>query len=332
VSVTPSDNRLARLLIVDDDPGTIRLLAKMLQGFGEIFFATSGEAAISMIAEKHPDIVLLDAEMPGLNGFETCVAIKVDLNYDDLPILFVTAYTDVDSEIRALNAGAVDFITKPLSAPIVQARVRTHLALKERTDQLRRLASTDGLTGVANRRAFDAALKVEWRRALRSRRHMSLLLIDVDHFKLFNDRYGHLAGDDCLRRVAAVLAASSQRPGDLLARYGGEEFVALLPDNTLGQAERLADLMRSRVLDLEIPNEGSATKSKLTISIGIGTIDGSNCTLDLASARAQDGAILVEAADLALYQAKGNGRNAQVGRTVEWLQALPPGSASEAPT
>jgi PleD family two-component response regulator len=218
-----------RLLVVDDDVGAVRLLTSVVQEFGEVFFATNGEDAVAMVFDKRPDLVLLDAEMPGMDGFAACEAIKRDPVFADLPILFVTAHSDMDIETTALGLGAVDFITKPISPPIVKARVKTHLALKQRTDELHRLAGVDGLTGIANRRTFDTALDNEWRRACRAKSPMSLLMIDVDHFKRYNDHYGHQAGDDCLRTVAGALAAALHRSGELVARYGGEEFAIILP-------------------------------------------------------------------------------------------------------
>src|SRR5579859_8125724 len=159
----------ARILIVDDDPVMVRVLARILSPMGEILFATDGESALRMVRERSPDAVLLDVEMPGLNGFDVCQTIKADPSNADLPILFVSGHTDIETEAKGLEAGAVDYIMKPPSPPIVRARVRTQLVLRERTRQLLRLASIDGLTGLANRRAFDQALDQEWRRARRNR-------------------------------------------------------------------------------------------------------------------------------------------------------------------
>lgn len=288
----------ALILIVDDEPGTIRLLSQILQGVGDIIFATNGEDALSMIRERQPDLVLLDAEMAGMSGYEVCETIKRDPIFADLPILFVTAHTSIESEMRALGLGAVDFITKPPSPPIVKARVKTHLMLKQRTDQLHRLAMIDGLTGISNRRAFDAALEEEWRRACRTKIPLSLVLIDVDHFKRFNDHYGHQAGDDCLRAVANALAHCINRPGEMVARYGGEEFAVIVPSCDAENACKLAEKMRTAVEGLGLPHVASDTSAVVTISLGVTSLR--------LEAPVKD---LIAAADAALYQAKSSGRN-----------------------
>src|SRR5271170_7912881 len=151
----------ARILIVDDDPVMVRVLARILAPMGEILFATDGESALRMVRERSPDAVLLDVEMPGMSGFEVCEAIKADPSNADLPILFVSGHTDIETETKGLEVGAVDYIMKPPSPPIVRARMRTQLVLRERSRQLLRLASIDGLTGLANRRSFDEALDQE---------------------------------------------------------------------------------------------------------------------------------------------------------------------------
>jgi diguanylate cyclase (GGDEF)-like protein len=309
----PDTVPLPQLLIVDDDSGTIQVLAEILADMGDVYFATSGEMAIALIRERRPDLVLLDAEMPGLHGFDVCKTVKADPGFADLPILFVTAHTDIDHEIRALDAGAVDFISKPLSPPVVRARVKTHLALKQRTDQLLRLAAVDGLTGVANRRSFDAAVEQEWRRACRQGSFLSLLLVDVDYFKRYNDAYGHQAGDDCLRAVAMALAAAARRPGEMLARYGGEEFVAILPGCDRVRATLIAEQMRTLVANLAISHCQSDVSPIVSISVGIGSL-GAPAT-PMASARAGASELLA-AADRAMYRAKADGRNRAVAATI----------------
>src|SRR5579859_6988805 len=262
----------ARILIVDDDPVMVRVLARILAPMGEILFATDGESALRMVRERSPDAVLLDVEMPGMSGFDVCRAIKEDPSNADLPILFVSGHTDIETEAKGLEAGAVDYIMKPPSPPIVRARVRTQLILRERTRQLLRLASIDGLTGLANRRSFDEALDEEWRRARRNRTPLSLALIDIDFFKRYNDHYGHQAGDDCLKTVASTLAAAAERPGELVARYGGEEFAVVLPVANAKTAAALAEKMRSRIAELALPHAGSLITDHVTISIGIATL------------------------------------------------------------
>lgn len=310
----------ARLLIVDDEIGTIRILSAILKDFGEVFFATNGSDALAMVRERQPDLILLDAEMPGMTGFALCSAIKSDPAYEDLPILFITAHDDIEIETQALALGAVDFISKPPSPAIVKARVKTHLTLKQRTDELRRMVSLDSLTGIANRRAFDAALDLERRRACRSKAPVSLLLIDVDYFKRFNDHYGHQAGDDCLRMVAAALTANVRRPGELAARYGGEEFAVILPSCDPASALELAEKVRASVAALRIPHAASDVSDSVTISIGVASLelecvepDGDHpgwaapCpTIDTCR---KNSITLIADADRSLYEAKRMGRN-----------------------
>jgi diguanylate cyclase (GGDEF)-like protein len=309
----------ARLLIIDDDAGTVRLLAQILHDMGDIFFATCGRDAIAMVREKRPDLVLLDVEMPDMNGYDVCTSIKSDPHLTDLPVLFITAHSDMDSEIRGLDAGAVDFISKPPNPAIVRARVKTHLALKQRTDLLHRIASIDGLTGVANRRAFDSALEQELRRACRNGGALSLLMIDVDFFKKFNDHYGHLAGDDCLRSIASTLAAAARRPGDLAARFGGEEFVVILPTCPLEKAMQIAETMRLRVAELRIPHAQSEASPSVSISVGVASfqcdaVSLGGCPKGIACIGCS--LELVRAADGALYEAKRGGRNRIASATV----------------
>jgi diguanylate cyclase (GGDEF)-like protein len=317
---TDSPAPSARLLVVDDHTDTIRLMISILDGLGDVFFATNGADALDMVRDERPDLILLDAEMPGMDGFALCAAIKSDPVFADLPIIFITSHRNVEIETTALDLGAVDFINKPPSPAIVRARVKTHLALKLRTDELHRLASVDGLTGIANRRAFDNALEQEWRRACRSRSPVSLLMIDVDHFKRFNDHYGHQAGDDCLRAVASALASTVRRSGEMVARYGGEEFAVILPSCDQATAVRFAEKLRANVAARHIPHAASDVIDEVTISVGVATLTldcmksgkehsgwtGPCPTADTCS----DGATtLITMADKALYEAKRAGRD-----------------------
>lgn len=310
------DNKPASILIVDDDPAMILTLRKVLADLGHIRFAIRGADALRLIAEAAPDIVLLDAEMPGMSGFEVCRAIHADPSLAELPVIFVTSHTDADFEESGFNAGAVDFIGKPFKPRTVQARVKTHLRLKAVTELLRAQATTDDLTQLRNRRAFDEALRVEWARALRSKEPLALLMIDVDHFKRFNDYYGHAAGDDCLRQVAEVLRASMLRVADQAARYGGEEFAVLLPGTDMAGGLRVADKLLAAMKQAQMPHAESPVAPHVTVSIGVSALD-EDCeawhqsTADsrvptVTAALPKD---LVRAADLALYAAKHAGRD-----------------------
>ncbi len=259
-----------KILVVDDERLAIEVLCNAIEDLGDVSYATSGMQALAMMAEAPVDLILLDARMPDLDGYDTCVALQRD--YPDIPVVFVTAAHDPKSEIRALEAGASDFITKPLNPPVVRARVTMHLRFKAQSDLLRNLSHRDPLTGVANRRALEERLAVEWRRAARHRFPLSLLMLDVDHFKAYNDHYGHIAGDACLERVADALSQTIGRAEDLVARYGGEEFAALLAGSGPEEALALAEKVRAAVQALAIPHARSSASDWVSVSIGVASV------------------------------------------------------------
>ena len=294
----------SRLLVVDDQPVNIQVLYQAFSAEHQVLMATSGEQALALCASKRPDLVLLDVEMPGIDGYEVCRRLKADPATHDIPVIFVTAHNDEAAEARGLDVGAVDFISKPISPAIVRARVKTHLTLKAQSDLLRQWVFVDGLTGVHNRRYFDQHLGTEWGRAARNGSALSIVLLDVDFFKRYNDRYGHQAGDECLRRVATTLRAALKRPGDVFARYGGEEFVCLLPDVMLAGAMQLAEQLGQQVLAQHLPHADSAVAPFVTVSLGVCSMSGH--TDDSAAA-------LLRGADAQLYLAKSGGRNQSRG-------------------
>ncbi|MDP1901017.1 MAG: diguanylate cyclase [Rubrivivax sp.] len=297
--------RRVRLLVVDDQPVNVQALYQVFAADYQVLMATSGRQALDLCRSKPPDLVLLDVVMPDMDGHALCRELKADPQTRDIPVIFVTSHSDSASEEQGLAAGAVDFIAKPINPAIVRARVKTHVTLKLQSDFLRQLAFIDGLTGVANRRHFDARLRDEARRAARNGSALSLVLLDVDHFKHFNDRYGHQAGDDCLRRLALTLRQGLQRPGDVLARYGGEEFVVLLPETELDGALQLCEILRQRVAGLAIEHSASRLKEKVvTLSMGVACASGGG---------PRDGQELLALADRQLYAAKGAGRAQALG-------------------
>ncbi|RZL37769.1 MAG: diguanylate cyclase [Rubrivivax sp.] len=295
----PPAGRRPRLLVVDDQAVNIQALHRVFSADCQVLMATDGGRALQLCRNRQPDLVLLDVQMPGMDGHELCAELKSDPLLRAIAVIFVTSHNHPDEETRALDAGAADFITKPFNPTVVRARVRTQLTLKAQADLLRELAFIDGLTGVHNRRHFDERLLAESRRSQRSRAPLAVVLADVDHFKRYNDALGHLAGDDCLRRVAAALRGCLRRPTDLLARYGGEEFVCLLPDTDLAGAIAVAQCMEDTVRQLALPHPG--VDGCVTISLGV--------------TAGNQGQGLVEAADRAMYLAKAAGR----GR-VSWVE------------
>ncbi|MCA9642035.1 MAG: diguanylate cyclase [Polyangiaceae bacterium] len=300
---------LPRILIVDDDPGAIHILARLLSGIAALSVATTGADALRIAAETPPDLILLDAEMPGMNGFEVCAALKQEPALAHIPVIFVTSHKDEDFEVTGFDAGAADFIGKPINPRLVLVRVQNQLNVKRMGDQLRRNANTDGLTGLFNRAWLDHALTTEWRRARRSREPLSMLLIDVDHFKLYNDHYGHPAGDRCLQAVAEALQEVCRRPADTAARFGGEEFAVLLADTDERGAEVVAQKLLAAIASLGLEHGRSPTSPLVSVSVGMATWD----PRPFGSLRPPDEsdveiAAFIERADRGLYAAKHAGR------------------------
>lgn len=290
----------ARILIVDDERLNIKVLNALLRADYEIMVATSGEEALKLAGSGKPDLILLDVLMPGMDGYEVCRRLKTDPLTEPIPVIFITARSEAEDETMGFDLGAVDYITKPFNFSVIVARVRTHVRLKRQSDLLERLVRCDALTGIPNRRAFDETLSREWERCRRTASPLSLLMIDVDKFKQYNDHYGHGAGDECLRRVAAALAACARRPADLVARYGGEEFAAVLPETDAAGARETAERLIDAVRALALPHASSDAAQVVTISIGLAT---------LVPAAGVALSTLAEAADAQLYQAKEAGRN-----------------------
>ena len=296
-----------KLLVVDDQPINIQVMHQVFGADYQVFMATKGEQALAICQSNPPDLVLLDVVMPGMDGFEVCTRLKANPLTNNIPVIFVTAHSDAAQETHGLSVGAVDFISKPVNPAVVRARIKTHLTLKFQSDLLRDLVFLDGLSGVYNRRYFDQQLGVEFARAARNDTPLSLIMVDVDHFKLYNDRYGHQAGDDCLRQVALALKSGLRRPADLLARYGGEEFACVLPDTGFEDALAIAQGMERTVRAQKILHASSPVHGVVSVSLGLAT---------RVSPAAGDAAALVGLADAQLYQAKQTGRSRVCGT---WL-------------
>jgi len=289
------------VLIVDDVPANLDVLVENLQQENiELVVALSGEEGYRLANEIKPDLILLDIMMPGVDGYETCRRLKANRETTDIPVVFLTAKDNERDIEQGLCLGAVDYISKPFSMPILKARLRNHLALKHKSNLLVQLACTDELTRVANRRHFDYVIERELSRAQRNQTDLSVIMIDVDHFKLFNDHYGHPEGDRCLKQVSRALSSVLHRPADLLARYGGEEFIVLLPETDADGAADIAEKLRQAVFSLSIPHQNSDSDDRVTISLGVATCRPKE------SQTVED---LLESADKALYQAKTHGRN-----------------------
>jgi diguanylate cyclase (GGDEF)-like protein len=304
-----------KILIVDDSPTTLTGISRMVQAMRhEPLTAASGEQAVEIFVREHPAIVLLDVNMPGINGYETAKRIRDARPEEWVPIIFLSA-SEYDQDLeRAIESGGDDYLVKPVSAVVLSAKIRAlqrldgmRRKLRDLSDELssanRRLeqvSQLDGLTGLANRRHFDNFLAHQVAVARRRREPFSLMLCDVDRFKPYNDRYGHLAGDECLRKIAGVLTGCCRRGTDLAARYGGEEFVLVLPDTPAAGAEIIAERARQDLAALAIPHADSQPFGIVTLSAGIGVFGPESDQLPES---------LIARADEALYRAKETGRN-----------------------
>jgi diguanylate cyclase (GGDEF)-like protein len=296
MSSTPNST----ILIIDDSIDSIRLLSAMLKDQAQILFATGGPAGIRIASQRRPDLILLDVSMPDMDGYEVCRALKNDPATQRCAVIFVTANSDTQSEIAALEAGGVDFICKPFNPPVVRARVQTHLRLQLHSETLAKLANRDGLTGLFNRRYFEEQFEREWLRHKRQKLPLGVVFIDIDFFKAYNDHYGHLQGDECLRNVAQVIALATRRPDEIVARYGGEEFIVILPYTAAKDVGTYGEWVCRRVRDAAIEHAYSSVADIVTISVG------ATSAVPLDGFTPQS---LSALADEALYQAKSAGRN-----------------------
>ncbi len=321
-----------RILIIDDAADNRLLIEKLLKSEGytdlislrsakEAFRYLKIESSFFQVPNVEVDLILMDIMMPEVDGIKACRKIKSIEPLKNIPIIMVTALSEMKHLQDSFAAGAIDFIQKPFSKIELLARVRSALKLKQEMDfrkaheqellavkqelekanaELKRISTQDGLTNILNRRSFDEFIETEWKRAIRESTHLSLILIDIDEFKNFNDTYGHLAGDDCLKLVAETLHKQLHRPADRIARYGGEEFAAILPGTHRDGALHVAENLRVLVESLKIHHRKSRVSKYVTISLGVATIQPKK---DDSAAR------LIKLADQALYRAKENGRN-----------------------
>jgi len=286
-----------KVLVVDDEEIVCELLAGMLKAYGyQAQIETDGRNVINLLWQEHFDVVLLDLMMPDISGFELLRQLKQ--SFEELPVIMVTGYGSIETAVDSMQAGAADFVTKPVTAAVLDIRVKRAIEYA----QTKRLANTDGLTGLYNRRSFQERLQQEVDRANRYHRPLSLIMIDIDHFKTYNDTHGHLQGDNILVEVAKTLQRLS-RTSDIVARYGREEFAFILPETDSANAEALGKRLQEQVEGCHFLGEAHLPGQTLTISVGIA----SYTPPDTKEA-------LLEAADMALYQAKREGRN----RVVVW--------------
>ncbi|MFQ4137359.1 diguanylate cyclase domain-containing protein [Nodosilinea sp. PGN35] len=297
----------AVILVADDDPFIRHMLTRYLQREGyQVVEAPHGEAALDLYFCHLPDLVLLDALMPVVDGFEVCRRLQTLTQGTLAPVLMITGLEDEKSVDQAFEIGVVDYVTKPINWAVLRQRVRRlilqhrlEIQLREANYQLQQLTLIDSLTQVANRRRFDEYLLQEWGRGGREQLPLSLVICDIDHFKAYNDHYGHQAGDRCLQEVAKILSQCISRPADIVTRYGGEEFAVILPNTSLEGATVISQRLVTAVQQRGLPHP-TAPRAIVTISCGVASV------LPRADYLPSD---LVFTADQALYQAKAQGRN-----------------------
>ena len=297
-----------KVLVADDDAVNREVLGELLKPEYTVLLAKNGAQTLERAARHQPDLILLDVMMPDMSGFEVLRRLRADPQLEHIAVIFISGLDRPEDEATGLKMGASDYITKPFNQTVVMARVALHLQVVRQRRMLERLANIDGLTELANRRRFDEVYELEWQRARRSSRPLSLAMLDIDAFKQYNDRYGHPAGDRALRSVARAAASATRRPADLAARYGGEELVLLLPETGALEAARIVAQLREAIAMLNIAHEASNVAPVLTASVG-------GATLEPGSQESQ--AALFEAADAELYRAKQAGRN-----RISWRSAL----------
>ena len=320
-----------KILIVDDRPENLLTLERLLDSPNlEIIKAQSGEEALALTLDHEFALVLLDVKMPGMDGYEVAELMRSSRKTKGIPIIFVTAERQCDHLLfKGYELGAVDYLFKPLNSVVLKSKVAVFIELfrqkvelqqitveldkklaeledmqqqlEETNEQLLLLSVTDGLTGLLNRRQFDKILQEEWKRSFRTKKQLSLIILDIDHFKAYNDTYGHAIGDECLKQVARTIAETARREVDKVARIGGEEFGVILPETDTQGCYHVAEFIRQEIEKLGIEHTGSETSEVVTVSLGIAS--------QIAEDPDANTGQLFQAADLALYRAKERGRN-----------------------
>ena len=293
------DTKKNSVLIVDDESSNIMALTHILSPDYTVYAAKSGQNAVTAAEKYLPDVILLDIIMPEMDGYAVMSVLKRSEKTQNIPVIFITGLRDADDEEKGLNMGAADYISKPFRPAIVRLRVNNQIKMLNQFHIIEQISMIDQLTSIPNRRGFDSRMDMEWIRAIRENTLISILILDVDKFKEYNDTYGHQQGDVVLWTVAKTVSQSLNRPGDFAARWGGEEFVVLLPNTDCTCARNIAERIRHNVSNTHISCI-DGTETRITVSIG-----GNTQSPQLDSSR--EG--FIAGADKALYRAKESGRN-----------------------
>ncbi len=288
------------IMVVDDQTLNLHLLKDVLKEY-TVILAKDGEQALKILKEENlPDLILLDILMPGMSGFEIIKIVKDSDRTRDIPVIFITGLNSAEDEEEGLNLGAMDYIVKPFNPAIVRARVKNTLRFRNQQKMLETMVHIDGLTEIPNRRNFDMILNREFKSAVRNKKWLSLIMIDVDHFKHYNDNYGHAKGDEALITIAKTIKSCLKRPDDFVARYGGEEFAVILPDTDDVGGKTVAENIRQAINSINIKHQKPEGDPWLTICLG---------GYSSIPEQHQNEQIFIEKADACLYRAKHNGKN-----------------------
>ena len=302
------------ILLVDDTKTDRLIMSTYLSKMGhQVTLGENGLQAVELFKSRQPDLLLMDVIMPEMDGYEAAAKIR-EVSDEWVPIIFLSARIDPEDIIKGIDAGGDDYLTKPINHKVLEAKMKAMQRIAEMRHQLveataelqvanaelKQLVNVDGLTRLANRRYLDEFLAREVARAIREKQPLTVILCDADHFKAFNDNYGHLEGDDCLKSIAAALKSVCKRPADLAARYGGEEFAIVLPDTSQENALLMAEKLRAAVERVAVKHEHSSAAQVVTMSLGV-------CTLLPEPGDTSD--VFLQNADQALYRAKQAGRN-----------------------
>lgn len=293
------------VLIVDDELMSRTLLASILEPYFQYETAHSGTDALDKCRASQPDLILLDMNMPDMNGLDLCRMLKADSDLSSIPVIFVTATMDIESENTCWSVGASDYVVKPVTASTLIHRIKNQLQNKLRTELLQKMTFKDQLTGLFNRLYLSNEIPRLIKQIARDNAQVSAVMIDIDFFKYYNDRYGHIQGDVCLENIASILNESAKRPFDAAIRFGGEEFLMILPYTDRKGAESIANAVVNNVFNMALPH-ADGINSRVTISAGYAT--------GLAREFIDSGVIeLIERADVYLFDAKEKGKNRAKG-------------------
>lgn len=300
--------QVCTILAVDDTPTNLKVISNILSAEYDLKFANSASVALTILEKCTPSLILLDIMMPNIDGYELIKIIKERPETRNTPVIFITVKDSDDDEEKGLSLGAADYISKPIAPAILKLRIKNQLEIIKQRSMLEELIHVDHLTQIPNRRQFDITLVKEWQRCQRSKQPLTLYMIDVDFFKLYNDFYGHAHGDEVLVQVASALKSLCKRGADFVARWGGEEFVMLMPDLEAAQAKLIGRKLCETIESLHIKHQRSSASEFVTVSVGGLTA--------IPGASFHDEQLLLNSADELLYQAKQKGRNQAICQSV----------------